>query len=237
MFSKYRKAWPTSTTALATPWRPRWPGSWWTSSIWPTCCRTSAAKTVPPGPMRRLPSTSLHSRPRCGTCRPWAACTWACCPVGRSSSDDRRRPARLAGRHGLCLRERRRGPGHVPLGLCQVGYWCLCHRAAHGAGLCSHCGGAASMDGGLPGTLHNSPTPPQGLCSHCGGAASMDGGLLDTLHSSRTLLKGLGTLSHNVTHAALNPQAKIVLTTPHCVAGQRLHAAGNAFHGIENGIF
>ena len=33
------------------------------------------------------------------------------------------------------------------------------------------------------------------------------------LHSFRTLLQDLGTLAYNVTHAALNPEAKIVLTT------------------------
>jgi hypothetical protein len=33
------------------------------------------------------------------------------------------------------------------------------------------------------------------------------------LHSFRTLLQDLGTLAYNVTHTALNPQAKIVLTT------------------------
>jgi hypothetical protein len=33
------------------------------------------------------------------------------------------------------------------------------------------------------------------------------------LHSFRTLLKDLGTLAYNVTHTALNPEAKIVLTT------------------------
>jgi len=33
------------------------------------------------------------------------------------------------------------------------------------------------------------------------------------LHSFRTLLKDLGTLSYNITHTALNPEAKIVITT------------------------
>jgi transposase len=33
------------------------------------------------------------------------------------------------------------------------------------------------------------------------------------LHSFRTLLEDLGTLNYNITHTALNPQAKIVLTT------------------------
>ena len=33
------------------------------------------------------------------------------------------------------------------------------------------------------------------------------------LHSFRTLLQDLGTLAYNVTHTALNPNAKIVLTT------------------------
>ena len=33
------------------------------------------------------------------------------------------------------------------------------------------------------------------------------------LHSFRTLLQDLGTLAYNVTHTALNPEAKIVLTT------------------------
>jgi hypothetical protein len=33
------------------------------------------------------------------------------------------------------------------------------------------------------------------------------------LHSFRTLLKDLGTLTYNITHAALNPEAKITLTT------------------------
>jgi hypothetical protein len=33
------------------------------------------------------------------------------------------------------------------------------------------------------------------------------------LHSSRTLLQDLGTLAYNITHTALNPDAKIVLTT------------------------
>ncbi len=33
------------------------------------------------------------------------------------------------------------------------------------------------------------------------------------LHSFRTLLQDLTTLAYNVTHTALNPEAKIVLTT------------------------
>ncbi len=33
------------------------------------------------------------------------------------------------------------------------------------------------------------------------------------LHSFTTLLKDLGTLTYNVTHTALNPEAKIVITT------------------------
>ena len=33
------------------------------------------------------------------------------------------------------------------------------------------------------------------------------------LHSFRTLLKDLGTLAYNVTHAQPNPEVKIVLTT------------------------
>ena len=33
------------------------------------------------------------------------------------------------------------------------------------------------------------------------------------LHSFRTLLQDLGTLAYNVTHTALNPEAKIVITT------------------------
>ena len=33
------------------------------------------------------------------------------------------------------------------------------------------------------------------------------------LHSFRTLLEDLGTLTYNITHTALNPEAKIVLTT------------------------
>ena len=33
------------------------------------------------------------------------------------------------------------------------------------------------------------------------------------LHSFRTLLQDLGTLTYNITHTALNPEAKIVLTT------------------------
>jgi len=33
------------------------------------------------------------------------------------------------------------------------------------------------------------------------------------LHSFRTLLKDLGTLTYNITHTALNPEAKIILTT------------------------
>lgn len=33
------------------------------------------------------------------------------------------------------------------------------------------------------------------------------------LHSFRTLLKDLGTLTYNITHTALNPAAKIILTT------------------------
>ena len=33
------------------------------------------------------------------------------------------------------------------------------------------------------------------------------------LHSFRTLMQDLGTLTYNITHTALNPKAKIVLTT------------------------
>jgi hypothetical protein len=33
------------------------------------------------------------------------------------------------------------------------------------------------------------------------------------VHSFRTLLKDLGTLTYNITHTALNPEAKIILTT------------------------
>ena len=33
------------------------------------------------------------------------------------------------------------------------------------------------------------------------------------LHSFRTLLKDLGTLTYNITHTSLNPEAKIVITT------------------------
>ena len=33
------------------------------------------------------------------------------------------------------------------------------------------------------------------------------------LHSFRTLLQDLGTLAYNITHTALNPEAKIVITT------------------------
>jgi hypothetical protein len=33
------------------------------------------------------------------------------------------------------------------------------------------------------------------------------------LHSFRTLMQDLGTLAYNITYTALNPKAKIILTT------------------------
>jgi hypothetical protein len=33
------------------------------------------------------------------------------------------------------------------------------------------------------------------------------------IHSFRTLMQDLGTLTYNITHTALNPKAKIILTT------------------------
>ncbi|MCP5233510.1 MAG: hypothetical protein H6948_15760 [Zoogloeaceae bacterium] len=33
------------------------------------------------------------------------------------------------------------------------------------------------------------------------------------VHSFRTLMQDLGTLAYNITHTALNPKAKIILTT------------------------
>ena len=46
------------------------------------------------------------------------------------------------------------------------------------------------------------------------------------LHSFRTLLHDLGTLAYNITHTALNPQAKIVLTTrPRRFSTRPLHCS------------
>lgn len=44
----------------------------------------------------------------------------------------------------------------------------------------------------VTGACRQRPAHGAGLCSHCGGAASMGGALLKALHRSSTLLNGLG---------------------------------------------
>ncbi|WP_041950175.1 helix-turn-helix domain-containing protein [Verminephrobacter eiseniae] len=88
----------------------------------------------------------------------------------------------------------------------------------------------------VTGACRQRPAHGAGLCSHCGGAASMDA-TASCLHSSRTLLKGLGTLSYDVTHAALNPQAKIVLTTPTALHNNAFMLPGMHSMGLKMVFF
>ena len=88
----------------------------------------------------------------------------------------------------------------------------------------------------VTGACRQRPAHGAGLCSHCGGAASMDA-TASCLHSSRTLLKGLGTLSYDVTHAALNPQAKIILTTPTALQNNALMLPGMHSMGLKMVFF
>lgn len=58
----------------------------------------------------------------------------------------------------------------------------------------------------------NLPPPNHYIAGAWAKDASRRGDVGLSLHSFRTLLKDLGTLTYNITHTALNPEAKITLT-------------------------